>query len=299
MLPGMGYLPDLPSLRDYTSETDKVNDRLASLGEKPVNSLLRAVGAVAPMAKLPATSDLRQWCSPIEDQDAIGSCGPHAGIAIIEYSERRAFGTHVDLSRLFVYKTTRNLMRLTGDTGVYLRSAMQALTTFGAPLEEYYPYNIKDFDNEPLAAAYAMAANYKSLTYFRLDPPGISRQDLLNSIKTRLAAKIPCMFGFTVYSSYVQSNSNGGLIPFPSKDDREVGGHAVCIVGHDDAKKVTNTGPSPITTSGAFIIRNSWSDRWGDKGYGWLPYEYILSGLANDFWCVTKTSWIDSGQFRI
>jgi len=25
---------------------------------------------------------------------------------------------------------------------------------------------------------------------------------------------------------------------------------------------------------------------WGDKGFGYLPYEFVTSWLANDFWTV-------------
>lgn len=64
---------------------------------------------------------------PIESQGDLGSCSEHAAIGIVEYFERRAFGKHLDGSRLFVYKTTRNLIGVTGDTGAWLRNAMGAL----------------------------------------------------------------------------------------------------------------------------------------------------------------------------
>jgi len=30
---------------------------------------------------------------------------------------------------------------------------------------------------------------------------------------------------------------------------------------------------------------------------GWLPYEYVLKGMAEDFWTILKKEWIDTGSF--
>lgn len=63
----------------------------------------------------------------------IGSCTANAGVGLVEYFERRAFGKHLDASRLFLYKVTRNLLHLTEDTGAYLRTTMAAMALFGVP----------------------------------------------------------------------------------------------------------------------------------------------------------------------
>jgi C1A family cysteine protease len=239
---------------------------------------------------------LRPWCSPMEDQQTIGSCTAHAGVGLVEYFERRAFGKHIDASRLFLYKVTRNLLKWTGDTGAFLRSTMYALTLFGVPPEEYYPYNIADLDKEPSAFCYAFAQSYQAISYYRLDPPGTARDALLARIKTELSKGLPSMFGFTVYSSISQGNTTG-KIPYPTRGERVEGGHAIDAVGYDDNLKIKNTNPGGIETTGALLIRNSWGTGWGSAGYGWLPYKYVLDGLATDWWSLIKSEWIDTGQF--
>jgi len=69
---GMGWIPDYPDLRDYTEKTEEVKSILEPKGLHKIK-------------KLPESVDLREWCSPVEDQGRIGSCTAHAGVGIIEY----------------------------------------------------------------------------------------------------------------------------------------------------------------------------------------------------------------------
>jgi C1A family cysteine protease len=281
---GTGWLPPMPDLRDYSPE----HPEIASLAKK-LN--------ITPAASLPAVVDLRQYCSPIENQQNLGSCTANAGVGIVEYFERRAFGKHLEGSRLFVYKTTRNLMQVNGDTGAWLRNVMDALVICGVPEEKYWPYNTADFDKEPPSFVYAMADNYEALKYFCHDPLGsnVPTSTVLASIKQYLATGIPAMFGFWGFNSFDKTNVPGG-IPFPGPGESAQWGHAIVAIGYDDNKKIKNTAYNRETT-GALLIRNSWGTTWGDYGYGWMPYQYVLSKLAMDFWSLISMEWVDTNQF--
>jgi len=34
-----------------------------------------------------------------------------------------------------------------------------------------------------------------------------------------------------------------------------------------------------------------------NSGYGFLPYDYVTSGLAEDWWTLIQQGWVDTGQF--
>ena len=229
------------------------------------------------------------------DQGQLGSCTANAAVGLLEYFERRTQGKYTDASRLFVYKTERDLLGWTGDTGAFLRTAMQALVLFGAPPEKYWPYDGRPpatntrFDVEPSAFCYAFGANFQALKYFRLDPPGTTPAQLLANIKSYLAQGFPSMFGFPVYPEY-DHPLPGGLVAYPAPTSRSRGGHANVAAGYDDT--ITIGGDT-----GALLVRNSWGPGWGLGGYAWMSYRYVTQGLATDWWTMISAEWVDSGVF--
>ena len=296
---GTGWLPPVPDMRDFTDEHEKVSTILKGI---KFGSGGRAG------APVPQRVDQRQYCSPIENQGNLGSCTAHAAVGMIEYLQRRSFDHHLNGSRLFVYKTTRNLMGLVGDTGAYIRSTMGAVVLCGVPPEVNWPYTTRTqpgpagertFDDEPPAFVYALGDNYEGEQYFCHDPVSANRltADVLGSVKKYLAVGFPSMFGFYGFGSFDAADVPGG-IPYPCPREQAQWGHAVLAVGYDDKLKITNKRCS-VTTTGALIIRNSWGASWGDHGYGYLPYDYVRYRLANDFWTCLKAEWVDTGKFGL
>lgn len=282
-----GWVPDRPDIRDFTRDSESIAAQL-----EKVTTVRRRPGK----RQTKGAVDLREWCPPVEDQGRLGSCTANAGVGMVEYFERRTFGRHVDASRLFLYKATRNLLHWTGDTGADLRTTMKALVLFGAPPEEYWPYTAQGFDAEPSAFCYAFGQCYQAIQYYRLDPSGTTGAAALAAVKSSLDAGLPSMFGFPVYASIDQASADG-RIPWPAPNEKVLGGHAIVAVGYDDALTIENTGPGGGTTKGALLIRNSWGTSWGDRGYGWLPYEYVVKRQAVDWWSLAKAEWFEAGAF--
>ncbi len=279
---GMGWIPDVPSVLDYTTGHSAVQPMLAKT-------------ALPSIPAAPVRVDLRQYFPPVWDQHELGACTAHAAAALVGYFEKKAMGRTTDVSRMFIYKATRDLTGATGDTGAYLRTTMEALAIFGAPPENYWPYDgspaasNKRLDAEPSAFCYAFARNFASTTYFRLDPANATPEQVLGSIKAHLAAGFPSMFGFPAYDEYMNAGPDG-KVAFPTATSQLNGGHANVAVGYDDQLTIG-------ADTGAVLVRNSWGTGWGMQGYAWLSYKYVTQGLAVDWWSVVKQTWVDTGKF--
>lgn len=97
-------------------------------------------------------------------------------------------------------------------------------------------------------------------------------------MKQSIVEGFPFVFGINVYESFESENvKNTGFVPMPdTKHEKLLGGHAIMAIMFDDDKKI-------------FGCRNSWGVEWGDKGYFYLPYDFILDkDLASDFWIITS-----------
>ena len=246
------WTPDLPDSRDHIYQ-------------------------LAPMPRLVASVDLRQYCSAIEDQGNLGSCTGNAIAGMIELLDKKN-NKNLDVSRLFIYYQERVIEgTVRYDAGAYIRDGLKAVNQYGAPLESLWPYTISKFATKPTTQAYNDALTRKVTAYARCTN--------LAGIKNALAAGQPVTIGFSVYSSFEggwgnipHGQAGSGMMPMPNKNTEQLlGGHAVCVVGYNDT-----------LNGGRLICRNSWGTSWGDNGYFYMPYGVINdTSMSSDFWTIS------------
>ena len=253
-MPKLGWLPDLPDERDYVYQAPL---KLRSASD------------------FPDKVDLRKLCPPVQPQGPLSGCTAHALLAAVEYCKRfqGQKGTK-RLSRLFLYYNERAMMNtIYSDSGAYLRDGVKCLNKQGVCLEKDWPYSSNTrpgakYTQKPPKECYKAAEECQILSYWRVDP------NLFN-IRACLADKFPIVFGFSVYESFMSEEvSQTGIMPMPEKGEAMLGGHAVMAVGYDNERRL-------------LLVRNSWGTKWGEKGYFWMPYDYITKTKnCSDFWTI-------------
>ena len=235
------------------------------------------------VADLPLSVDNRHLCSPIRDQGHLGSCTSFATVGLMEFFENKNYTKFVDASEMYLYKKLITTDNFKCGGGTYISSAMKILKNNGIPPDVCYPYQ----DYCPLLPTDPScdldALNYVSNAYVNLKQGMNTAQALINNIKSNLAVQNAVIFGMTTYTN----DGDKGEWYYPCQGDKSGGGHAMLIVGYDDNKIMTNPRCPSSTTNGAFMIRNSWGDSWGNNGYGWVPYQNYLDGMSFDHYTVT------------
>ena len=218
---------------------------------------------------LPGSIDLRKSMPLVYDQGDLGSCTANAIAAAVDFAHNKDDQFFMYPSRLFIYYNERKIEgTVNEDSGAQIRDGIKSVGTQGNVPEGQWPYLIEKFTVKPPKSVYTNATKYKALSYGRVLDTDIVQ------VKAALANGFPFVFGFNVYESFESpAVAKTGKMPIPKKDEQLLGGHAVCAVGYDDAKQCV-------------IVRNSWGTKWGDGGYFYMPYEFIVSPETSDFWAI-------------
>jgi C1A family cysteine protease len=227
---------------------------------------------------LPKSIDIRSKCPPVYDQGDLGSCTANAGCtcrAMLLQDEQ------IHLSRMFLYYTERAIEgRVSKDEGASLRDTCKSIHKIGVCEEKYMPYNPDKYTSKPSRLALLNANKYKISAYKSLSS--------LEEIKQNLAFRQqPVLLGMDVYESFESDAvSKTGIMPMPHKTEKKLGGHAVLVVGYKDMVKHRDRYGKHRPQPGYLIMRNSWGDKWGDKGYFYMPFNYVTPDYTYDYWII-------------
>ena len=201
-------------------------------------------GALAVPSKLDWRNNNGSFVSAVTDQKKCGSCWAFAMTAGLESNvllARSALGGNVDLSE--------QVMLSCSGVGSCNGGTLDAdfLQKTGLPPEKYYSYTATDGDCSLAQDGWEKDAS-------KIGSWGSVSQKLA-SIKSALAKYGPLPTAFYVYEDF--KNYKSGVYSYVS--GKKLGGHAILLVGYNDDEQY-------------FIVKNSWSAKWGEDGYFRIAY---------------------------
>ena len=243
-------------------------------------SFVPANGKKIASIDIPKYVDYRDEMTPVKFQGNLGSCVAFSVAAIKEWADQKEHNReviagkeykreeeHYNYSEQWVYWNCKKIDPWPNEEGTNFRSAMKVLNKIGVPPEDAWPYKDTAIDiGQPEKWSHLIARWGKIGSYWRINGLQQVKEALTNG---------PLLIGIHCFEEMF-GNLVNGVIPYPKNPNESYGGHAIAVVSFDDDK-------------GLLGFKNSWSVFWGDRGYGYLPYEYIDDFMI-DAWVMEDMS---------
>jgi len=209
--------------------------------------------------------DGQNWLSPISNQGNCGSCVAFASIAVLEAQ----YTINSKLSWLKPQFSQQAFFNCGGGSckmGWLPDWAASQLKYYGTTDLACVPYD-QGVTGQDIQCQKSFCNNQERRTIKIIKSFQPSTLVTGSDRKVKEALKRgPLVTTLNVREDFLYYKS--GIYKATSRN--KVGGHAVALVGFDDFKK-------------AWLIKNSWGEDWGEKGYAWISYD-DPSGIANQTW---------------
>jgi C1A family cysteine protease len=153
---------------------------------------------------------------------------------------------------------------MAGDDGTTVGAIADAIEQTGQTLEAIWPYNDTLGSGTEPAPAAATSGTFNTADLFNVP---LAHDGIEDNIEDALGAGLPVIVVIEVTAEFENPGADGE-IDVPSLYVPVGDYHAVTAVG-----AATNV----AGTARRLLIRNSWGPGWGAGGYGWLPYDYLVS----------------------
>jgi len=186
--------------------------------------------------------------APIRDQGKCGSCWAFAAMGAFEANQRLTNGLELDLSEQHILNCAQNSKGDAGScSGGRSDKVFDWMSTGGAVQNEVQlPYAGKD------QICSGTQGSYAAMAWSFVDPqtntPSVAAIKAAICKYGPVAASVRSTDAFHAYQSGVF-------------DENAVGdtNHVIVLVGWDESR-------------GAWLLRNSWGNDWGEDGYMWIEY---------------------------
>ncbi len=278
-------LTTLASLSASHAQTPEPIDRSrfpTGLTDPPADWAAKVPRATLTRAYIPEAIDLSS-SFPTPGQQKHGSCVAWAtGYAARSYYARSetANAQHPASnipSPAYIFNHTFNRQHPQGCTGAAssFMNALDFLRLNGA-------YSLAEYDNDQTCKPgnpldQRPPGKFQIQGYVQVNhlPERPLNADLVRQI---IAAGHPVLIGMAIDKAFTDLKPNDAYAGNPTVTPQQalaMDGHAMVIVGYDDRRR-------------AFRLINSWSETWGDGGFGWLGYEAAVRQVRHSY--VMKTS---------
>jgi C1A family cysteine protease len=221
---------------------------------------------------LPNSYSLQKYVPPILQQEGgtcLGFASLYYGLSIM-YNKKFNINSNIEkyahsFDPYFIYTLINKSSNC--EDGLNYEEAFELQSKIGAK-KMFYPSFIEcdsNIDKGQLNRVTKYTAPYKITNYYSTDPENIN---FITNIKKAIYGGYPVMVGVELKKSFepynLKNNPNGvksdGLWN-PKQNEKPDVGHAMCVIGYDNIK-----------FGGCFKLANSWSTKYGDKGYVYIKY---------------------------
>ena len=219
----------------------------------PIDKRDLIMGGFLPLILLTPEIDYSTNKVKVRFQGTKDTCVGFAFAAMKEYQELKEHNQYIQLSPLYLYQKCKEVDNIPGG-GTHPRVAAKILYKEGICEERYLPYETEE-GILPKPGAGENALQYRIQAYAQLTN--------VQAMKRSLSVNGPFVAGLPIAMiDWLVTASKDGMVPMPQNKESLKNGHAICIVGYDNDKQV-------------FKFQNPWGPKWGDGGFGYLPYDYM------------------------
>jgi len=216
-----------------------------------------------------------------KNQGARPSCAIFAMVSALEYQSAPPEGTAPEYSEEYLIWATLKVLGKTGmavpkdqaaniDIGFALEEVAEAVRAYGIALAGELPYQFKLTDPRIIEPAPDIIERAKK----RIPTNGFyitGRQpaaQIANIIQV-LDAGVPVVAGI----KWPEQKAFGDNVILDAQPGLENSGHAILLVGYR-----TKTGKLEDIE---FLFKNSYGEKWGDRGYGIASFHYLQKNLQD------------------